>query len=305
MQGASTVDGPGADKSSPAKKLVERLASHIAEISSLPTVAIQIANLANDSDTDCDEMIQAIRSDPALAMRMMRTVNSSFYGLTGKVSDLKQAVVLVGFEEVRKLALTACVTPLFRQSTGYGAYTRRGLWNHMVATGVVAELIAHECGEIQPQQAYLAGLLHDVGIILIDQYLHKLFQRIVDQLTEETPLCEVEMEVLGFDHQALGGHVAARWNLPEHLVDAIRHHHVLQDDSQSSMVQVVALADTVCQLKHCLPLGVRHSQPSPAWLVNALGLTKQRVSLIVEGLQDALARAQMMADFQLCSSRPQ
>jgi putative nucleotidyltransferase with HDIG domain len=302
VQEASTVVGTAVDETPPPKKLVERLASHIAEISSLPTVAIQIANLANDSDTDCDEMVQAIRSDPALAMRMMRTVNSSFYGLTSKVSDLKQGVVLVGFEEVRKLALTAYVAPLFRQSTGYGAYTRRGLWNHMVATGVVAELIARECGGIQPQQAYLAGLLHDVGIILIDQYLHKLFQRIVDQLTEETPLCEVEIEVLGFDHQALGAHVAARWNLPEHLVDAIRHHHALRDqgDSQSSMVQVVALADIVCQLKHCPPLGVRHSQAPPAWLVNDLGLTKQQISLIIEKLQDALEQAQMMAEFQLC-----
>jgi len=280
---------------------LERLFSRISEVSSLPSVALQIIELANDPKTGADDLLEAVRSDPALAMRLMRTVNSSYYALDEKVSDLKQAIMLLGFNEVRNLALTAYMAQLFKDTAGHGPYTRRGLWNHMVGSGMVARLLAQTCDAIPPQEAYLAGLLHDVGLILIDQYLHEPFCRVLDALTPDTPLVEVETRILGFDHARLGRFVAEKWNLPEHLTEAIGCHHDPKNSSprHRETVYIVTLANFFCHLKQLPALGMRNTQVPPTEHFNTLGLEKQQVWLILEQLDEVLNSADLMAFVQV------
>jgi HD-like signal output (HDOD) protein len=281
--------------------LIQRIFQSISEVSSFPAVALQITHLVEDPNTGSEDLLEVIRSDPALAMRLMRTVNSSYYTLRDKVADLKQAITLLGFRGIRSLALTACVSPLFQQTAGYRQYTRHGLWNHMVGTGMTARLIAKTCGKVRPEEAYLAGLLHDLGLILIDQYLHKRFCRIIDALTEETPFWEVERRILGFDHTALGQYVATKWNLQEHLTKAIGWHHWPDqyEGPHREMVSVVALADILCHLKKFPPLGIRNTQMPPVQLFIDLELGKQQVALIVAELDEVLGAADVMASAQL------
>ena len=129
MELGHTADDAGA--ASP----LERLFARIGEVSSLPDVALEIAALASDTDNGAADLLAAVRRDPALSMRLMRTVNSSYYALRARVTNLGQAINILGVEEVRNLALTAYVAPLFKQTTGYGVYSRYGLWQHMVAAG--------------------------------------------------------------------------------------------------------------------------------------------------------------------------
>ena len=273
------------------------LFARISEVSSLPDVALRIIEVAHDPTSSAEDLCEVIRSDPALATRLIRTVNSSYYSLKRKVTDLKQAVTLLGFEEIRNLAMTAYVAPLFRRTAGHGSYTRRGLWHHMISVGMVAERIARESGRTAPREAYLAGLIHDLGLILIDQYLHGPFCQVVDALTEETPTCELEKKILSFDHTALGQYVAARWGLPDPLTDAISYHHAPEQCSGSTCntVYSVALANLLCHTKGITSLGVCNARPLPSRLVIELGLQKQQVALIVEGLDEVLEAAEAMA----------
>ncbi|MHC4177208.1 MAG: HDOD domain-containing protein [Planctomycetota bacterium] len=291
------LDGPAGPRQAP----LEELFARIGEVSSLPDVALQIMNVTNDPNTGADDLLETIRSDPALAMRLMRSVNSSYYALRSKVADLKQAITLLGLDEIKSLALTAFVAPLFRQTSGYGEYSRRGLWSHMVGTGKAAQLIAEKCRRGQLQEAYLAGLLHDIGLILIDQHLHGQFCRIIDAMTEETPLCEVETTVLGFDHTALGQYVAARWNLPEHLTAAIGHHHSPDryDGPNRDTVSMVALADFLCHRRGMSPLGISGTHVPVAPLLTELHLNRQSFSQIVEQLDAVLTAADELASMQL------
>lgn len=281
--------------------LVSRLFQRLSEISSLPDVALRIIELANDPLSRADDLLEAVRSDPALAMRLMRTVNSSYYALSEKVSDLKQAVTLLGFQEVRNLALTTYVARMFQETRGHGRYSRRDLWDHMVGAAMVARLIARTCGKVPPEEAYLAGLLHDLGLILIDQYLHKPFCRVIDALGEDTSVCEIEMRILGFDHTLLGEFVAARWNLPEHLTTAIGYHHVPQsyDGPHRDVVYVVALADFFCHLKDLAPLPLGSVQPPPARLLTELGMNKQQVGSLLVQLDEVLAAADVLTLLQV------
>ncbi len=261
---------------------------------------MRIIQVANDSNTGAADLLEAVEYDAAMAMRIMRTVNSSYYSMQNKVADLKLAITLLGFKEIRNLAMTAYVAQLFKKGEGHGTYTREGLWNHMIGVGIVARLIAEVSRKAAPREAYLAGLLHDLGFILVDQYLNKPFRQLIDSLTEERSLVEIEEEVFGFDHAALGAFVGEQWRLPEHLVATIRYHHdpLAYSGEHWAMVHTVALADFFCNAKGVSPLGVRNIVTPPSQIFSALGLQKAQVNQIWEDLDDALKSADIMALIQ-------
>ena len=277
--------------------LIERLFRRIGEVSTLPAVAIQIMEVANDSSTGAEDLHEAVQFDAALAMRIMRTVNSSYYSLQNKVGDLKLAITLLGFKEIRNLAMTAYIAQLFKKDSGHGSYTREGLWNHLIGVGTVARLIAETSRCVAPREAYLAGLLHDLGIILLDQYLHKPFAQIIDTLDEETPVCALEREILGFDHAELGQFVGSQWSLPEHLTTPIRYHHdpLQYVGEHQQMVYTVALANFFCDSKGLSARGVANKQVPPAEVFYGVGLDKPQVTAIWEKLDQALKAADIMA----------
>lgn len=280
---------------------LSRLTARIGEISSLPEVVYRILTLVEDPNTGASDLSEAVRSDPALAMRVMRTVNSPYYALEEKVSDLQQAIAILGFQEIRNLALTSHVANLFRSSEGYKHYSRRGLWEHLVATGMVARMVAQTTGRIGPHEAFLAGLLHDLGLILLDQYAHAGFCRIVDAIGPDRPTCQVEMEVLGFTHAELGQTVAAQWNLPEHLTVAIGFHHEPQacEGTYRSLVCGVAMANFLCHHQDVTSLGIANVPlPSPEVFAE-LQLGREELNQIVEELEKALRSADLMAMVQI------
>ena len=291
---ALDVRSPGNE---PHEALLQRLFRRISEISSLPAMAIRIIEVANNLSTDAEDLLHAVQFDAALAMRIMRTVNSSYYALANKVADLKLAITLLGFKEIRNLAMTAYVAQLFKKGAGHATYTREGLWNHLIGVGVVARLIAETCRKVPPREAYLAGLLHDLGLILIDQYLHKPFCQVLDELQPDTAICDLESEILGFNHAELGHFVAAQWNLPAHLTSAICYHHVPEqyEGPHRDMVYVVALANFFANAKGRTSLGVCHPQIPPADVFTRLGLYKVEVTRIWEQLDAALESANVVA----------
>ncbi len=282
-------------------ELNERLFNHITEVSSLPAIVLEVIALAGRPDTDAEDLLEVVRRDPVLAMRLMRSVNSSYYAVENKVADLKQAIALVGFSEIRNLALTAYIAPLFEQTSGHGTYARRDLWNHMVASGEVARLVAITSGRVPHQEAYLAGLLHDIGFVLLDQYMHAPFCRVIDAVDEQTPVCRIELRILGFDHAALAQYVVRKWNLPEHQSVAIGYHHAAgqYNGPHRNMVNVVGLANYFCHLKGSTALGVRDIQRPPLQLFDELGLGPEEVRTIVAQLDQVLGDADSMATSQM------
>ena len=277
--------------------LIQRLFRRISEVSSLPAVALQIIEVANDPNAGAEDLHRAVQFDAALAMRIMRTVNSSYYSLQNKVADLKLAITLLGFKEIRNLAMTAYVSQLFKADAGHGAYSREHLWNHFIGVGSVARLIAETTHTVPPREAYLAGLLHDLGIILLDQYLHKPFCQIIDRLGEDVPVCDLERQVLGFDHAELGEYVAAQWNLPGHLTTTIRYHHAPLEyvGPHQAMVYTVALANFLCDAKELTSRPTSRLQVPPADVFNGIGLDKHGVSSIWGQLDATLEHADIMA----------
>ena len=272
---------------------LERLFARIGEIATLPAAAEKVLRITADENGDADKLREAIQGDPVLVARLLRRLNSSYYALSNKVCDLKTAINLLGFREIRNLVLMGCVSRLFEGGTVHGTYRRENLWTHSVAVAVAARLTARVCGRAGCEEAYIAGLLHDLGLILLDQTLRRHFHRILDSIDEETPTHLVEARQLSFDHALLGGFVGQKWNFPDCVVDAITFHHEPASYSgpHRELVNIVAVANYLCSRSGVTSLGIHNVPPPPEDVYQALGLDQVTLAIIWEQLDTALETA--------------
>jgi len=266
------------------------LVRRIGEISTLPEIAARVIEVANDPQSGAADLKGVMESDVALSARVLRCVNSSAYAVRVKVTNLQQAIAYLGVKQVRNLALTASVSELFQRHETIGSYSRLHLWRHMVSVGIGARLLAMRLNFMDFEDVFLAGLLHDIGIVLEDQYIHIRFADVIASLNDEKTLCDSERSCLGFDHTQLGNDVAKLWKLPEGVRAAIRYHHcsAAYRGNDVHTVCCVELANLICTLKGTSSVGrslVRFSRHA----LNGLGITKEDVAILAEDFDHEFA----------------
>lgn len=270
---------------------VVQLAQRIQELSTLPQVALEVMRVANNPRATAADLKAVMELDVALSARVLRSVNSSAYALRTKVTNLQQAITYLGLKHIRNLAMTAGVSRLFKQENTIGPYRRLNLWRHLVAVGICSRLVALRLKFANFEDIYLAGLLHDLGIILEDQYVHPQFAAAVQALEPGVTLCEVERSRLGFDHTLLGFHVAENWRFAELVRNVIRHHHrsVDADPEYRTSVQCVELANLICSCKGMTSVGVNMVKVSPE-VIRDLGIGRQDLAVLASDLDEEIWR---------------
>jgi putative nucleotidyltransferase with HDIG domain len=269
---------------------LETVLQRITEISSLPQVALNVMELANNPESGARDLKEAVESDPALSARVLKTVNSSAFGLRSKITNLQQAISLLGLSQLRNLAITASVSECFKGDSVAGAYRQSGLWKHMVAVAICSRLIATRCKLTNFDDAFLAGLLHDLGIILADQHVHLEFTTMMRSITLGRELCEWEREYLGFTHTELGMTVARNWRFPSSVQAAIEFHHNSEayTGEDATIVQCVEVANLVCTLKGVSSVGLKLVRLPRAALAS-LGMTREDLKVLVQDLDHELS----------------
>lgn len=268
---------------------IETVVNRINEVSTLPHIALKVMEVANNPDAGAADLRVIVESDPALSSRLLKCVNSAAYGLRNRVTSLQRAIGYLGFKQVRNLAVTASVSDTFKQSTTYGKYTRSGLWKHMVSVAVCARLIATRRKLSFFEEAFLAGLLHDFGIVLEDQYCQPQFAEVMQKVSQERTLPQVEMMVLGFDHCRLGARVAEGWKFPIEAIDTIRFHHMPQNyrGDHGKILACVDLANLICTLKGVSSAGLNLLRPS-RWSLDQLGVDREFLKVLAVDLDHEL-----------------
>lgn len=269
---------------------LEKVARRIDEISTLPHIALKVMEVANDPDSGAVELKEAMESDAALSARVLRCVNSSAYATRTTITNLQQAIAYLGMKQIRNLAMTAGVSDLFKKDEAIGPYRRMKLWRHLVSVGICARLIAMRRKMADYEDAFLAGLLHDVGIVLEDQHAHEGFCSVIASLDGQKTLVEVERSQLGFDHTTLGEMVATSWNFPEPVKAAIRNHHasVRYRGQSVNIVRCVEVGNLICTLKGETSVGLKLVKVSrPA--LEALSLNKNDLVVLAKDLEQELA----------------
>ncbi|UCD57464.1 MAG: HDOD domain-containing protein [Candidatus Hydrogenedentota bacterium] len=209
----------------------EELKSVVETIENLPTISkvgMKILELASDPEVSMSELSEAIHQDPSLAARVLKVANSPFYGMSRQVDSLQLALVILGINEVRNVALGLSLFNVVKSLSSHVTYDREKFWLHSAGCGIVSRILGRKLGFREEGTDFIVGLLHDVGKIIIDEYFGTEFNLIFNKtLAHETTMLEAEREFLGGSHDQVGGWVAEKWRLPETLCDAILYHHDL------------------------------------------------------------------------------
>jgi putative nucleotidyltransferase with HDIG domain len=246
------------------KPTVKKIDRAIRDLRPIPQVALKILRMINEDLYEIDDLAEEIRKDQVLSAKTLQLCNSAIFSSRKKIESLEHAVVMLGQHLLLKFVVSASLNNFFDQcGMGY-SLCKGGIYHHAIGTAIIAEKLAGLTGKISPSLAYTAGLLHDIGKVVLDQYIYADFPLFYRQLNEERKnLIEVEKNELGIDHTEVGGDLAYSWSLPESLVETIRYHHKPENTVQNTeLVHIVYLADLLMsRFNPCFELERLNAEP--------------------------------------------
>jgi len=235
------------DSNQTAAKRLDNLIRQVQDLPSLPIAVTRVMQLTNDPKAGLSDVAHALASDQGLAARVLKLANSAYYGSSRRIGTVSEAVVILGMRTTRNLTLaTSCQDMLEREVQGY-FLPRGALWRHSLACAAAAQNLARRAHFRGTEEAFVAGLLHDIGKVVMSAYLKAEFAQVLTRVAKgRLTFSDAEREVLGFDDAEVGARLLERWNLPTALVTAVRYHHAPSQAPESPLAALVHVADTIC-----------------------------------------------------------
>ena len=294
----------GKENSNSQQKKIELILRQLHNLPTLPAVAARVLQITASSDSQAAEVIGLIESDPALTSKIVAMATRVGTGMNRATATVNKAVMLLGFDAVRNAALSIKVFETLGQAepNDLEVFDRVGFWKHSLAVACAARvLIKHIDRKVDPEEAFLCGLLHDIGKVALDACLPKSFARVVE-FTDSSlgNIADAEQKVLGIDHAVVGKRLAQRWHLPEDVLNTIwLHHHgpeSLPDQiNHRSIVQTVHLADLFARQQRIGYSGNHTDCGSIASVAEKLGCSAQVMDQLAQSIRQAVSdRAEML-----------
>lgn len=207
------------------EKVMFRL-NQVESIFTMPSVAMQAYSVASNPDSTLDDIVEKILLAPALTIKILKIVNSPFYGLGNKISSIKDAVVLLGTDEVINMAFGLSLSESFLNADLKGLMDPKALWRHAMGTALIARYLCRDLPQFKDMGIFTAGLLHDIGKVYLIENFSDLYTAILARAKENAvSISAVEQEILGMDHGKIAKSIGENWNLPDPLVHAAAFHH--------------------------------------------------------------------------------
>ena len=235
-----------------AELIKTRIMSKLKDIKSFPQFVLETMRKLKDPDSSASDVAKSLSRDEGLVLRVLKLANSASFGMSRNISNISEAISLLGYKNVSNLVLAATVySSMDKGLSGY-ALDRGELWRHSLMVAHASRYIAKKTGLVSVEDAYVGGLLHDIGKIILNDYVRFGYGIIVKMVEEEhMPFTMAERKVLGFDHAAVGAILAERWGLPEAYQMAVAYHHrpndLPEDKKQyQNILDVVSVANSVC-----------------------------------------------------------
>lgn len=205
---------------------LNKMVAGIKELPTLPSVIQKINQLLLNPRTSANEIGTAIASDQAIASKVIRLVNSAFYGFPGRINTITHAIVILGFSTVKNIVLTTSILSALQSKKGPAGFDLLQFWRHSVATGAMARLLARETGSRAQEETFICGLLHDLGKLILALYREDMFGVVWNRASARGELFyDAELSLHGVSHCQLGGWLAEQWHLPADIESVLLHHH--------------------------------------------------------------------------------
>ena len=238
---------------------LEEILSRVSALPTLPEVARYIIATIDDETSDADSLVQRLNTDPAVVARILAAANSSALALRSRIESMRQAILVLGLKEIRRITLATAL--IDRLNFGSGAFDPRVLWRHSLGVATCASAIAEDLRYNQ-EAAFTAGLLHDIGQMLLFATVPDSFEEAMRRSREQDlPIVEAERSVFGFDHAVVGAELVRLWHLPGEIADGIGGHHDPESGAFGEMGDLIHVAEA---LSHALDLGAQPDNRVPA-----------------------------------------
>ncbi len=223
-----------------------RLVQRIVDLPTLPIVVPQVLRLVEDQRASAGDLAKVIGSDQALASRILRLANSAFYGFRREIVTISHAVVLLGFDTVKSIVLAATVFETLNDGEVVSSFDRERFWLHVGATAAAARRIAKHLRVADPEAAFVGGLLHDVGKVVLDRFFYRRYAEAARRAVETPCLIrEAEAALFSVNHAEVGRWLTERWRFPAAIVEPVAFHHrpAAASPDYRGLSSVVHLAD--------------------------------------------------------------
>jgi HD-like signal output (HDOD) protein len=252
----------------------------------LPQVTSQVLRLVDNPNASPRQIGALIERDAGLASKLLKSANSAYYGAPGKIKTVSQAISVMGLSAVRSIVVGQAYQQMTSVRGASKRFDRLAFWQHSLATATAARVLAKLKGWRDPEEAFLAGLLHDSGRLVMDRFLPNEFDQILTLALERAiPLQDAEREVLGYTHVEVGDLLGAEWNMPESMREALRRHH---DDVSYDECPLGCLVHAANVLAHQVgfALGAPVLYELPPVVKQSLGISDAQY----EGLKQAIVQ---------------
>lgn len=271
---------------------LENILERVQSLPPLPASEMRIISLTKNPEANIKDLETVISHDPALAASILRQANSAYYGYARRISTLNQAIVILGFQAIQGLAMASAVAPALKiPLPGYNI-DQEGLWQHSMLTAMIAKRLCKRLHLDFGDVAFTAGLLHDIGKLIITVYVQQVGDFIVNKVESGQKYSYVELEekIIGYDHGAVGGFIAKQWGLPSDLIEAISYHHFPERAVEyPALTAAVHVANGLSSL-----LGIGGGSdgmlnPISDTAMSTLGLSEADLEYIIAEMGDLLA----------------
>lgn len=219
-------------------------------LATIPSVALQIYKVAMDPESEIDEIIEIIQLDQVMTLKLLKLANSPFYGLSQKINSVKEAVIILGRDEIINMAFGLSLSTAFKGPVLKGLIDPKVLWNHSVETALIGKYLCQGKKKFSDQGIFAACILHDFGKLFLIQNFPEEYRKIFEiSKAVQLPVYDLEEEIFGYNHGVISGIIARKWDLPESLIQAISfHHHPSSSESHAGLAAIIGFANYLCSM---------------------------------------------------------
>jgi putative nucleotidyltransferase with HDIG domain len=228
--------------------MLDKITMTIGELPASPAIVSAVMGLTANLNASVEDVGEVLAADATLAAKVLKLSNSSFYGRSRSVSSIKEAILILGFYTLRSMVIASSTHSIYYRKDN--AQFSEKLWNHSLASGMACRIVARRIQHSRIEEIFMAGLLHDIGKVVLGQKLTVVYDSIVKEVERSgRGFQAIELEKLGFDHAVVGATILKKWNFPKELVEGVEYHHDTPDDTHSevSIGSVVAFSNLLAK----------------------------------------------------------